>query len=316
MKIKTFLFIFIPFFLCAFLFSKANSKNDQSGTSGLSFLKLGGGARSVGMGEAYCAQSREVASPFWNPAAIAGGKETRISLTHLQWFQDITAEYLSFVTGAGENTFGLSLSLGKVADIQKRGEVPTAEPLALFEAHDVVFSFSYARDLTKICAIGVSIKWIYERIDIASASGLGLDFGGIFSPFARKRDSTMQGLRLGAAVLNLGAKMKFEEKSFNLPTLVKAGLSYTMERKRLKSEFTLGLDVVKPRDDEVKLHLGGEVALQKMLKLRLGYQLGYEEKDLSFGLGIRYRNCSLDYAFLPYGSGFDDLHCISLNVAF
>ncbi len=316
MKNKFALSVVIPLFLCAFLVPEANSKNDKSGTSSLSFLKLGAGARAVGMGEAFSAQSNGVASPFWNPAALSGIQGTQISLTHTQWFQDITAEHFSSATKVGENVFGLSLSLGKVPDIQKRGDVATTEPLALFDAHDVVMSFSYARDLREKYAIGLSVKWIYEKIDISSASGLGFDLGGIFSPFAETGKPVLKDLTFGAALLNLGSKMKFEEESYHLPTQYKAGLSYFVRREQLQSDFTLSLDLVKPRDDDMKAHLGGEYGLYESLKLRLGYQFGYDEKNLSFGMGIKFKKYAIDYAFLPYKSDLGDVHCVSFDVEF
>jgi len=316
LKNKSILTVVILFFLCAFLFSEANSKNDKSGTSSLSFLKLGAGARAVGMGEAFCAQSNGVSSPFWNPAALSGVQGTQISLTHTQWFQDITAEYFSSATKVGGNVFGLSLSLGKVSDIQKRGDIPTTEPFALFDAHHVVGSFSYVRDLRNKYAIGLSVKWIYEKIDISSASGLGFDLGGIFSPFTGTGKSVLQDLTFGAAVLNLGSKMKFDQDSYHLPTQYKAGISYFIERERLQSDFILSLDMVKPRDNDMRVHLGGECGLYESFRLRLGYQFGYDEKDLSFGMGIRFKKYVIDYAFLPHKSDLGDVHCISLDIEF
>ncbi len=316
MKNKVVLSIVILPFLCAFLVSEAGSQNNKSGTSSLSFLKLGAGARAVGMGEAFCAQSNGVASPFWNPAALSGIQGTQVSFTHTRWFQDVTADYFSSATRLRKNTFGLSLSLGKVPDIQKRGEVATTEPLALFDAHDLVLSLSYARDLRNKYAIGVSVKWIYEKIDVSSASGLGFDLGGIFSPFAGTGKPVLQDLTFGAAVLNLGSKMKFEKESYSLPTQYKAGVNYFVEGEQWQSGFTLSLDVVKPRDDDMKVHLGGEYGLYQSFKLRLGYQLGYDEKDLSFGMGVKFKKYAIDYAFLPYKSDLGDVHCISLDVEF
>jgi hypothetical protein len=316
LKHKVFLSVVIPLFLCILLVSEAYPKSDKSGTSVLSFLKLGAGARAVSMGEAFTAQLNGVGSPFWNPAAISGIKATQFSLTHTQWFQDITSEHFSSATKIGENAFGLSLSLGKVPDIQKRGDVPTTEPLALFDAHDVVLSFSYARSLKKRCALGLSAKWLYEKIDISSASGLGLDLGAICSLFMETNKPSLENLRFGLAVLNIGSKMKFEKESYSLPSQYKAGLSYFLEKEQWQSDFTLDLDLVKPRDDDMKVHLGGEYGLYQIIYLRLGYQFGYDEKNVSFGMGIKYKNYMIDYAFVPYKSNLGDVHCVSLNVEF
>jgi len=268
-------------------------------------LKFGLGAKAVGRGEAFVAQSGEVTSAWWNPAGLSGIEGIQLSFTHNQWFQDITVEHFASALSFGKNTLGLTLAMGKVPDIQKR-EGPTDTPIALFDAFDVVFSFSFARSIREGFALGLSAKWLYEKIDIHSASGLGFDLGGIYSP--------LENLQLGLAVLNLGQKMKFEKERFSLPTQYKVGVVYLVEKKDLNSDFVFGLDLVKPRDDEVKIHLGGEVSLYQALKIRLGYQSGYDEKDFSFGLGTSFRKYSIDYGYLPHKSGLGNVHSVSLNI--
>jgi hypothetical protein len=304
LKHKVVPILLLLFFVCGvFVFEAVAS--DKSGTSGLSFLRFGMGARAVGMGEAFTAQSGDVTSIWWNPAGLSGIENAQVSFTHNQWFQDITVEHFASALNFGKNTLGLSLTMGKVPDIQRR-EGPSAEPLALFDAHDVDFSLSFARTVKKKIALGLSAKWLYEKIDIHSASGWGFDLGGIYSPLER--------LKFGLAVLNLGSKMKFEKETFYLPTQYKVGASYFVDKKNLNSDFVFGLDLVKPRDDEVKVHLGGEVSLYQTLKIRIGYQTGYDEKDFSFGLGTQFRKYSIDYGYLPYKSNLGNVHSISLNI--
>ncbi|MGB8658760.1 MAG: PorV/PorQ family protein [Candidatus Zixiibacteriota bacterium] len=308
--------VVIVVFLGALLASPVCAKNGESGTSLLSFLKLGAGARAMGMGEAYTAQSAGAGEPFWNPAALSSVGGTEASFTHTQWLQDITAEHFSLAMATGKSAFGLGLSVGRVPDIEKRGDVPTVEPVALFDAHDVEGYLSYARSLSKKLAAGVSAKWLYEKIDISSSNGWAFDVGSIYSPFAEAGQSALRGLTVGAAILNLGSKMRFEKEWYSLPTQYKAGVSWFEEKKAWQSDLTLGLDLVKPRDDNAKVHLGLEYDAYRTLALRLGYQFGYDEKDLSFGMGIKFKKYGIDYAYIPYKSDLGDVHCISLEVAF
>jgi hypothetical protein len=304
LKNKTVTILFFFFFAWgAFVFKiPAWGETDNPG---LSFLKFGMGAKAVGMGEAFVAQSGEVTSTWWNPAGLSGIEGIQVSFTHNQWFQDITVEHFSSALSFGKNTLGLTLAMGKVPDIQKR-EGPSDNPIALFDAHDVVCSFSFARSIKEGFALGFSAKWLYEKIDINSASGLGFDMGGIYSPLGN--------LNFGLAVLNFGQKMKFEKEKFSLPTLYKVGVTYLVEKKDLNSDFVFDLDLVKPRDDEVKIHLGGEVGIYRALKIRLGYQTGYDEKDFSFGLGTSFGNYSIDYGYLPHKSDLGNVHSVSLNI--
>ncbi len=302
--------------LCTFLASPAGSNNDKSGTSVLSFLKFGPEAKALGMGEAYTAQWLGVGSSYWNPAAITGIKQTQINLTHIQWFQDVTAEHFSGITRWGDNAFNLNLSWGKTPGIQKRDEIPTTEPLAEIDAHDMVLSFSYARSLEKKYNLGFSVKWLYEKIDISSASGVGFDVGGIWSPFTGSEKPLVENFRFGAAVLNLGSKMKFKQESFSLPTQYKLGISEYFEKENWQSDFTVNLDMVKPRDDDMKVNLGMEYGLYHNFDLRLGYQFGSGDKNVSFGLGIKFKKYAIDYAFVSYKSDLGDVHCVSLTARF
>jgi hypothetical protein len=316
LKNKVFLSGIVLLLFCAFPVSQAYSINDKSGTSVLRFLKFGPEAKALGMGEAYTAQWTGVGTSYWNPAAISGIKGTQVNLTHIQWFQDITAEYFSSVTHLGNNAFNLSLAWGKTPGIEKRDEIPTTEPLAEIDAHDMVLSLSYARSIEKKYNLGFSVKWLYEKIDISSASGLGFDVGGIWSPFTGSEKPLVENFRFGAAILNLGSKMKFKEEKYSLPTQYKIGISEYFEKENWQSDFTVNLDVVKPRDDDMKVNLGMEYGLYHNFDFRLGYQSGYDDKNVSFGLGIKFKKYAIDYAFVPYKSNLGDVHSVSLTARF
>jgi hypothetical protein len=316
LKHKIFLSALISIFLFLVFIDTAHSINNNSGTSSLIFLKFGSDAKAIGMGEAYTAQWQKSGSAFWNPAAISGVSGAQVNLTHTQRFQDVTAEHFSAFAKKGDNAWGLNLSLGKVPGIEKRDEIPTTEPLDLIDAHDVVMSFSYARVVKAKYSLGLSAKWLYEKIDISSASGFGFDVGGICSPFVGSGNPMTENLKFGVAILDLGSKIKFKEDKYPLPTQYKAGVSYLLEKKEWQSDITLNIDVVKPRDDDTKLHLGTEYELYQILSLRLGYQFGYSEKNISFGMGVRYKKYAIDYAFVPYKSDLGDVHCITLKAEF
>jgi hypothetical protein len=316
LKNRLFMFVVAWLVLGAFFASDAACRNEKSGTSSLRFLTLAAGARALGMGEAFSTRSDGVVSPFWNPAALSGAPAAKISFSHTQWFQDITAEFFSSAVRAKDNVFGLSLSLGKVPGIEKR-EGPSVEPLALVDAHDFILSFSYARNLSENYGAGLSVKWIYEKIDISSASGWGFDVGAVMTPFHGSRSALLRNLTFGAAILDFGSEIKFKKEGYFLPTRYKAGISYSAQMERLQGAVIVAFDLVKPRDDDVKAHIGAEYGFKENFRLRLGYQLGYEkERDISFGLGTRLGKYAIDYAFLPYQSDLGDVHCVSLDIEF
>lgn len=278
---------------------------DKAGTSGLSFLKLGIGARPAGMGEAFTSISGDIFSLYWNPAGVARHAGTEFAFMHNQWFQDMSLEYAAFCFGYKKNVFGLSLTLSQVANLERR-EGPTENPISYFDEHDLSLGFSWSRKINDKLDLGISTKFLYEKIDFSSATGLGFDLGGIY----RIRSN----IQLGGAILNLGSKMKFEQESFNLPTSYKIGAAYLGHEKYFNGDFILSMDLVKPNDNDLKVNLGGEYTYKEKFTLRSGYQIGYDDKNISLGLGLKIKKYAIDYAFIPFSSDLGNSHRISVNL--
>jgi hypothetical protein len=278
---------------------------DKAGTSGLSFLKLGIGARPTGMGEAFTSISGDIFSLYWNPAGVARHTGTEFAFMHNQWFQDVSLEYAAFCFGYKKNVFGLSLTLSQVANLERR-EGPTENPLSYFDEHDLSLGFSWSRKINDKLDLGISTKFLYEKIDFSSATGLGFDLGGIY--WLRSN------IQLGGAILNLGSKMKFEQESFNLPTSYKIGAAYLGHEKHFNGDFILSMDLVKPNDNDLKVNLGGEYTYKEKFTLRSGYQIGYDDRNISLGLGLKIKKYAIDYAFVPFSSDLGNSHRISVNL--
>jgi len=295
-------------FLVILFSSEVFSANipDKAGTSGLAFLKLGIGARASGMGEAFTAISGDMFSLYWNPAGIAQHEGVEFAFMHNEWVQDISLEYAALCFEYKKNVLGMGLTISQVTDLERREEVPTEKPLSYFDQHDLSFSVSWGRKLNEKIDLGISAKFLYEKIDFYTATGLGFDLGGIY--FFRPN------LQIGGAILNLGPKMKFEKERFNLPTRYKFGAAYIGHENYFKGDFILSLDIVKPNDNDLKVHLGGEYIYKQRFILRSGYQIGYDEKNLSLGLGLKIKKYAIDYAFVPFSSDLGNTHRFSINL--
>lgn len=278
---------------------------DKAGTSGLSFLKLGVGARPTGMGEAFTSISGDIFSLYWNPAGVARHTGSEFAFMHNQWFQDVSLEYAAFCFDYMKNVFGLSLTLSQVANLERR-EGPTENPISYFDEHDLSLGFSWSGRINDKLDLGISTKFLYEKIDFSSATGLGFDLGGIYQ--------LRTNIQLGGAILNLGSKMKFEQENFNLPTRYKIGAAYLGHEKHFNGDFILSMDLVKPNDNDLKVHLGGEYTYKEKFTLRSGYQIGYDDKNISLGLGLKIKKYVIDYAFVPFSSDLGNSHRISVNL--
>ena len=265
----------------------------EDGSTGLAFLKLGAGARAIGMGDAYVAV-----------------ENVDVLLMHSEWFQGIRYEFAGGVQSDGRQAFGLGLVGLYTDEIEEREEEPDADPVGTFRVFDFSVTGSYARRLTERFDVGGSIKYLNETIAEHSATGFAVDLGAIY------RVPMVPGLSAGLAVQNLGPQMRFRVDGFDLPVLSRVGAALEIPVEALNGDLTLVGDALVPiADGDVKIHGGMEFEYGGVFALRFGYRTGWDNQNVSAGLGAKVRNFRLDYAYVPFYSDLGDTHRFSLGFA-
>lgn len=266
-------------------------------TSGVKFLTLETGAGPIGLGGAYTAYTAEPYAAAYNPAAIYGINSFSGSFGHDTYWKDRRFEsgYVSFQKGP--IVYNVGMQFIQIDNIEAR-DYPSLDPDYTFSSYDFSFKFAGAFKINKTYTAGLSLGWIFEKIDIYRGNVFAADFGLTATP--------NPDLVIGLSVLNIGSKMKINLDEFNLPTTVRLGAAYNI--KNIKP----ALDVVY-FDDKMHMHIGGEYTIIDVLFLRAGYRTGYDTKDISAGVGFINRNIRIDYAFLPYKNTLADSHIFSLT---
>ena len=301
MKRKVFLLIII-----ISLSASLGLTGENPASTGLSFLKIGAGARAVGMGEAFTALVDDASGTFWNPAGLAHLQSSELIFTHNEWLQDITNEYFTLGFGVGKNVFGISFMTNTVGGIERRVK-PTAEPLGIVNAHDVMFGLSYARILRPDLSIGATAKFLYEKIYVESSSGVAVDLGLQYR-------TKINGLRAGLAIQNFGFMTELKDEKVQLPQTVRLGLAYLLPFQLFQGGIVLASDWVKIIESSSHINLGLEYNFKRFFAVRFGYQTGYDEKGIQGGFGIVLKKYRLDYAFVPFTSDLGNSHRISFGM--
>jgi hypothetical protein len=277
--------------------------SSQTIGSGLTFLKLGVGARSVAMGEAFTAVSGDLSASYYNPAAQATADRYEVSVMHKQWIEGTSSEYLgATILGNGYNV-GFTALTTSVGGIEVRTQPGPAE--ATFAAKNFALGGTVSAKLSNELAVGISGKMLYEKIFVDEASGYGIDFGGQYF--------LDNNITIGASMLNLGSMSKLKNDKSVLPATFRAGVSYTSP---LTDQFDLlaAADGAKTfNDQKIHLNAGAEVVYDKQIALRAGYQTGFYIKYFSAGIGIHYGIIKVDYAFVPMTQAFGSTHTFSLS---
>jgi len=277
----------------------------STGEAGFAFLKIGVGARAMGMGSAYVAIADDPTALHWNPAGLAAGHEgIHVTAMHNEWIEDFRQEYAAATLPIGPGTFGASFTGFYTSELERRDDVGNLT--GHFGYNDIAATFGYGATVATGLDAGLSGRYIRELIADESASTFALDVGGKY----KVRET---GLSLGAAVQNVGGKGKFIAESFPLPLTIRAGAAFKRPLAKLQGTGLLTTEYRKARGEDGKFHVGGEYAYHDWLAFRAGAKFGYDDQDVSFGLGIARGNIRFDYALLPIGSNLGSSHLFSIT---
>ncbi len=278
------------------------------GESSFEFMLMGMGARASAMGEAFTAVSGDVGAPFFNPASAALMNGTELSFAHISYLEDVSIEQFALLTRSNKIRYGLSINIGTVADIERRGDSPTAEPLGTFDEHNVTASLFVAVPVTERLSIGNSAKIAYEKLDLEDATALALDIGAFYTLTPE--------IAIGGSIRNLGTKPKFISEAFDLPREYRVGASYRTPKGSRYEGILLSADLFKPEwgNKSSKLNVGGEYNYQDIVFSRAGYYFGYDSRSISVGGGLAYRNYLFDYAYVPLKNNLGNTHRFTLRI--
>ncbi|MCJ7553385.1 MAG: PorV/PorQ family protein [Ignavibacteriaceae bacterium] len=294
--------------LLIFIISSVAVLAQSSGNTGLSFLKFGFGARNIAMGDAGTVAANDITSLFYNPSKLASFKNSEVFFMHNEWIQDVRSE----VIGIRSTIFGIPLALGfnvtTLSDIEVRTR--PGEPDTKFDANYFYGSLSTGFNLNEDLAVGGTIKYLYEGILSDEATGYAFDIGAEYQlPY--------EGLSVSTAVRNLGSMNDLRLEKTKLPAEIRFGPAYNFKVNNVKLDITTVAEYHKYFDtDDNHFNVGAEFLYDNLIALRGGYQSGYESRDFTFGVGLKWGNLNFDYAFLPFQLGLGSANLYSLQFKF
>ena len=304
------------------VFGQKHGELDQIGTSMANFLKIGVGARATAMGDAYVALSNDISSIYWNPAGLATLKNNEALFQTTNW---LLGTHLYFFGACYRipsiGTIGLSINSFSSGDIQ---ETTIWEPDGTgrkFNTSNFLGGLTYSRQMTDRFSVGITLKYISERLDRESAGSVAIDVGGIFVT------NFFNNMRIGFTLANMGTRMQLRGSGLTVQYLMQPGVKYV--RSQLGTDpwdipllfryglamdifnkdnirLTIASDVMDSRDFSARINTGCELAIRDMLFARAGYRFRYDEGNFTFGGGLNLKlpqkiGLKLDYAYTDFG---------------
>lgn len=294
------------------------------GTTAAQFLKIGAGARAIGMGNAQTALGGDIYSIYWNPAGLAGiQSSTEVTFNHAQWLADISYDFAAAVLNMGEiGVLSASFTTMRVPEDEVRTIAAPEGDGRTWDAGSIAITMGYSRNLTDRFSIGVQAKYIRESVWNTSASGFAIDIGTMYvTPF--------NDLVIGAAISNFGTKMRLDGRDlrfnydpndnldtgpnnipallmtddFDLPLTFRIGLAMDLIQTRF-FKVTAAVDATHPNDNSEYVNSGLEASYDNMLFIRAGYKSLWKENSeegLTLGAGVKYPVGNSMSVYFNYG---------------
>lgn len=341
-KFKWLIIVFVHFLILHYCNAGETTK---AGTAAAQFLKIGVGARAQATGGAFVAVAGDISSLYWNPAGIANISKICWSGTYTNWLADLTHQFSGLIIPLnGNSVVGLSatfLSMG--AEEITTLEEPSGTGL-FWDASDLAAGISYATQLTDFFSIGITGKYIYQRIYHETASTIALDVGTLLqTPF--------HGLRIGMSFTNFGGDLQLNGRDlmrgydlnpsnsrndavdarlgtepWPLPVNFRVGIALELMGNRPENfwqtrhhQILFLMDANHPNDATENVCTGFEYTAFRKFALRGGYQINTDLVSFSFGGGLkiplRTSIVTIDYALANF-SEFNYVNYFSISMDF
>ncbi len=296
--------------VCALLFVFCPLVFAGAGTTAGEFLTLGAGARPVSMGEAYAALAKGAEGLAWNPAGLVRIRRQSVTFMHAAYMDSIAYDYMAFSQRLSRrNAWGFGVhyySLGRIIERDISGlHTGTLTP------KDMAFALGFARRFRGF-SCGVSGKFIQSTLKDSAQTG-AVDLGLMTRNVFKNR------MRLAVTVSHLGGKLTYEKEAQNLPTVIKAGSAF-----QLNKNTTGAVDVGFPLESDVFAAVGIEHDIMIMSPWSFCVRAGYNTRTssdinglsaVSGGFGAGFKKISVDYAVVPFGD-LGNSHRLSLSYHF
>ena len=305
------------FILCALLLAAAapGSAAGSEGVSGAQFLRIGVGAREAALGDTGATVSG-AQSLFYNPAGLSDLAGTELALSQVKWVMDVNYSNLAAAKSFGAGVFGLSVNYLSMPRLEKYDKLGNKLDAA-FSAADMAAGIGYGAKLTQRLGCGLNARYVSSSLDDKTASAMAFDAG--------LKYAVVRGvLNVGAALQNLGTKLKFSEESSSLPLNLKLGAEYVLSIDSdadLPKKISFYADVNQLKDSGVSGSAGIEFLSAyrdgSLFSFRGGYRTNAGDKSsgASLGLGMGSGAYLLDYSYSALGS-LGQAHRLSLTLKF
>lgn len=271
-----------------------------AGVDAMPHLRLGAGARSIGLGGAFTAIADDATATVWNPAGLGSAADLSINFSTQQLDLDRSHNFIALTKALGSaGSIGLAVTNAGVSGIQQydANERYGGE----FDYSANAYSLSYGIGLGNF-GIGLTGRMLADNFgaaDVESQSGFGgVDIGimghALHIDVGEEKVPTFH---YGLVAKYLGASLGED----TVPMVINLGLAYNLY---MGNVVTFAADIeqelVNLDQSATSLKLGAEYTIltykSTALSIRGGVRASRDAQNLFGGFGVNIGGLQIDYA--------------------
>ena len=278
------------------------------GNTGFNFLKMEFSPKYISTAGTIDLFSGEGNNINYNPANLSRTEKTSFDLSYRRYIEDGNIGQIAFSKKLqGKGAFGFTVSYFYMDGFE--GYIkPMDEAQFDFSASSLILGFGYCYEFLDDLSIGISTKYLAEKIDTDDADGYSLSLGGKYDNIFGFKNTNFS-----AVVKNYGSMNKMLNEESKLPFSTSIGIGHFFIINDYK--VLLGLNDEYFIDDEINiLNFGTELSFKDRFFVRAGYRYGNEGIPYSLGLGFNISRYNIDYSFSPFTDGIGYNHGLSLKI--
>jgi len=298
--------LFIFLLSAAALWSNESVYSQSGGRAG-AYLRVGVGARPLGMGGAFTAVANDAYATYWNPAGLVQLRSSQIGSMYAIMSLDRKYSFLSLAFPVSAFlSFGMSGIDFRIDQIEARDRAENL--VGTFGDAENAFGFSLGIAPVKGFSIGGNFKYLLHKLVNQNAAGYGFDAAVLIRP--------SKFLSLGFLVQDLGSFLEWKTESGRrekFPLNARAGLAL----KLLDDRLLVSTDIVSTEDSEGHFksrqwHGGVEIWPMGFFATRVGYN----DQALTGGTSLKIPHMQVDYSFAADDIDASNIHRLSLLIDF
>lgn len=285
---------------------------------GFDILTIGPNSEALGLSETVSANLLGASDIYSNPANLNFEPSSSINADYSLWIAGLRNAHFAVHFKRDKSSLAFGLLASEADDFQLRQRPGPTQ--GSFAVSYLSLAGAYAYKINNLSA-GITFQYLHEELYIYDANGYAVS-AGFSSQWLEER------LRISAGLQNMGRLNNLNATGTQLPSLFRTGFEVELFEFRPSGNKSLPLKVSVLADYVQALetgesisrdryfNMGLNIGVAEHIDLRAGYKTGDTDRPFSFGTGINLDMITVNYAIIPFKTGFGTVHSIGLSYRF